>query len=71
MQSFFCPFYHPKGENPKSESSLNNIICYNIIMGAWKRFQSASSLQSDIANYWPGLNKTAFLVFFVHPCEQG
>ncbi len=25
-------------------------------------------LQSDIANYWPGMHNTAFLVVFMDPC---
>ncbi len=28
------------------------------------------SLQSDIANYWPGMHNTAFLVVFTDSCEQ-
>ncbi len=29
------------------------------------------SLESDIANNWPGMQYTAFLVVFPDPCEQG
>ncbi len=30
----------------------------------------SASLQSGIANYWPGMHNTAFKSFFVDPCEQ-
>jgi len=29
------------------------------------------SWQSQISNYWPGMQNTAFLVIFADPCEQG
>ncbi len=29
------------------------------------------SLQSGIANYWPGMNNTAFLVIFMDLCKWG
>jgi len=29
------------------------------------------SLQSDIANYWPDMHNTVFLIVFADPCERG
>jgi len=32
---------------------------------------SCVCLQGYIANYWPSMNNTPFLVIFTYPCEQG